>query len=1007
MSNLDVLEQIGYTSQNGLVFCNKVKDVDNNSEVLLLAEAQKLGASAVLFRRYYKGKNDITSYKSDISVYIFQKEDSFFNSPENISLHAKIWSAARAEIYIIIGRTKIDIVNARQPAEATKNTIRKAKVNILLEEDVFPNNYQTSLTLKPIRLASDALRKFNDQRFSAYLFANGTFWEQENLQTDLIEKNPYIHLLNYLMYVRKKFLQAEDKLNLSSKSIDKILILSILVKFLEEIKDDNGKHTLREIYRQNKIKSFSQALEEGKTSAILADLSYEFNGKVFEIDEECKSEIEGKSLSLIANFLRGKVNLFNGQIFLWKQYDFKYLPAEVISAIYENFIQAESLREKGETEKGVVYTPIHLVHLLIDEVMPLDKAEEYFANESFKILDPSCGSGVFLVAAFKRMLQWWAINNSTPDNIQYPQAKEAQKIMEQNIFGVDVQPTATLVSIFGLTTALLEKLTPQEIWNNLKFNDLTRNIQTSNFFEWAINAPREFDLVVGNPPFNVQSDKSKDEILDKKLLAELDFKHKNIPGNNFALHFFEASMLLSKKVCLIIPSSVLLYSKSSQKYRKSIFTDFNVQKIYDFTHLRRVLFHKTADTAIIAIIAENKTSNKKNIEHTIIKRIISTENKTHFEIDAYDCHFVPWNWATDETKQFIWKCNLLGGGRLFHLISKVSLLPTLKEFIEKQANWKMIRGFEGGGKYEIDRQDEIIEIFPDGKLDIQSDRTFFSGDIKDLSIYEPPFLILDQVLGKENIPIAFVREYHKQYLYFNRDFVGIHAPKTDVILLEKIYNSVKNDFNDLYRLCALVRSGSCMISTETEINKRDIDSLPFSEDETELDYLKLSESEKIIQDDVLKYYIHLGKSINTGKSGAKLHNRVDISMLKEYGQTFCSLINPTHAENEMFWQVGDVYKTPDESFVAFQFIFGKGKKVQSFDIKEQVIEKIYHDFEVLTSNKEENKGAIFQRVLRWYGNADKYDYVVFIKPNTKRYWLKSIALRDADETIWDYLEEGY
>ncbi|WP_162128707.1 hypothetical protein [Flavobacterium phycosphaerae] len=80
-------------------------------------------------------------------------------------------------------------------------------------------------------------------------------------------------------------------------------------------------------------------------------------------------------MNLLANFLRANINLKTNQLFIWEQYSFKHLPAEVISAIYENFIQAESVRNTGGKEKGVVYTPIHLVNLLIDEVMPLDKPE--------------------------------------------------------------------------------------------------------------------------------------------------------------------------------------------------------------------------------------------------------------------------------------------------------------------------------------------------------------------------------------------------------------------------------------------------------------------------------------------------------------------------------------------------------------------------------------------------------------------------------------------------------
>jgi type I restriction-modification system DNA methylase subunit len=408
------------------------------------------------------------------------------------------------------------------------------------------------------------------------------------------------------------------------------LIVCILVKFLEDIQDDNGKHTLQDIYKKHKVETFAEAVENGLCIDILKDLANEFNGKIFDkFSSDEKEAIKKSPLTLLSEFLNAKMDIETGQLFIWEQYSFKHLPAEVISAIYENFIQEEAKRQNNNvTEKGVVYTPIHLVNFLIDEVMPLNRAE-LFETGSFKILDPSCGSGVFLVAAYKRLLQWWAINNSSPDDIQYPNSKTAQKILEDNIYGIDVKEMAVLVSIFGLTTALLDKLTPKEIWNNLRFKDLSqKNIQENNFFQWASIAKKDgqiFDLVIGNPPFNVENGKKKEDVLSSELLDSIDFKHKSIPNNNFALHFFEGAMALSKKSCLIIPSNVLLYNKSSitHQYRTDLFTDFTVNKIYDFTHLRRTLFHRTADTPVIVLVAENNPSIGKPIQHIVIKRTVS------------------------------------------------------------------------------------------------------------------------------------------------------------------------------------------------------------------------------------------------------------------------------------------------------------------------------------------------------------------------------------------------
>ncbi|WP_162128720.1 N-6 DNA methylase [Flavobacterium phycosphaerae] len=239
------------------------------------------------------------------------------------------------------------------------------------------------------------------------------------------------------MTVRKEFTSSQE-LNLLPETIDKLLVTSILIKFLEDITDDKGKHTLRNLYKKHKIQTFAEVVENGLLVSILNDLSNEFNGKIDKFSELEKNQIANANLNLLANFLRANINLKTNQLFIWEQYSFKHLPAEVISAIYENFIQAESVRNTGGKEKGVVYTPIHLVNLLIDEVMPLDKPE-LFKDNSFRVFDPSCGSGVFLVAAFKRLLQWWAINNSTRDNIQYPDSKNFSENIGRQYFGVDLK----------------------------------------------------------------------------------------------------------------------------------------------------------------------------------------------------------------------------------------------------------------------------------------------------------------------------------------------------------------------------------------------------------------------------------------------------------------------------------------------------------------------------------------------------------------------------------------
>ncbi len=996
------LDKLGFTTDNGLV--HDLDEAQNHVERLYIEEAKRLTipADAVYFRRFYKNDEDKISYFSMPAVCIFHKSDGFFNTEPHKTLHAELWSAGKTEIYIILGETRVDIINARKPAKRTGNDV--------------------TLDHEDLLLVQEAILNFECSNFSAHLFGSGTFWEQSEFQ-DKIDgnSNPYTFLLDYLMEVRQQ-LQKDTTIKIDkAETIDKLLITSILIKFLEEIKDD-GKHTLKNIYKKHNLETetFEEGLRTGKCLSILNDLAGEFNGKIFDtFTEEEKVKISDANLNSIANFLSAEIDVRTKQIFIWKQYSFKYLPAEIISAIYENFIQAEAER-KGEERKDVVYTPLHLVNLMIDEAMPLEQPE-LFENQEFKVLDPACGSGVFLVAAYKRMLQWWAINYWKKNKeIVYPDKETAKQILEQNIFGVDIETVAVLVSIFGLTTAFLDKLTPKEIWDNLKFKDLgEQNIQGLNFTDWAksaIKREERFDLVIGNPPFN---DSTKGTITNEDLK---DLFEKEVPSNKLALKFFEAALYFGRKVCMIIPSNIFLYNKSnpSHEYRKEIFTNYTVEKIYDFTHLRESLFikknvrgtqstkNKTGRIPVLALMVVKQPPQCQLIEHIVVKRELLSEQKLHFEIDYYDKHRVRWDWAVDEKKQFIWKTNLLGGGRLLHLIYRLSLLETLMDYLGKQKenNWVYNNGYilQHGDPVNNEKAEFLnnqLRIKPRtfdefGKFEtetIPASQYFWNKRSKEL--FENPHIVFQLVAGKYKIPMAFITDH----LCFNSSFVGISAPKKDEEELYKIYQRLHENekTSDLYRAYILTNSSKAVVYHETSIVKEDIDNLPYPQDEK---YLEASEYESIIISDVLNYYRHFGKSITETHDGYALHKPVTEPELRSFGKVYCDVLNDIYAEDRKSWQAGQVLQTP--TFVSYQFGFGKDRGLQ-YDYK-----KIDNEnFNILQDNIKSNSGIHYKRIIRNYQHVDGYDCVYLIKPQAGRYWLQSIALRDADDTFMDLKKNGY
>ena len=127
-------------------------------------------------------------------------------------------------------------------------------------------------------------------------------------------------------------------------------------------------------------------------------LSERFNGDLFPVEDDELKQIESLHLERLADFLEG-TEVASGQMCFWA-YDFKYVPIELISAIYEIFLKEVKDDDDGTDDRdevGVHYTSLDLVDFMLGEVLPVDGD-----LRDYRILDPACGSGIFLVEAFRR-----------------------------------------------------------------------------------------------------------------------------------------------------------------------------------------------------------------------------------------------------------------------------------------------------------------------------------------------------------------------------------------------------------------------------------------------------------------------------------------------------------------------------------------------------------------------------------------------------------------------------
>jgi N-6 DNA Methylase len=992
LSQFDITEKEG-----GLVFVKEARDDSKDmplSELLAIHKAQEFKANAVYFRRF-------ENQSSIPQAYIYDETKQL--NTDWAEVHTRLWSSGIVPMFIVVtAKSEIKIFNCTNPVTINPET-KEPKT-------------------EPIDVIAATANIINDyeKRFSGIYLDNGALWELPRFKNVFnSDKSPFKLLLDYLKDLRKEVLNNPSRsIQVSEYTINKLLVMCILVKYLEEKKDDNTK--LFEIDRDflkgyNKFTDILRA--KGKCLEFFDSLAQKFNGRVFEWNKQDEAEINSRKelietdWTLLADYLDGIVDVNKKQYFLWEQYSFNDLPVELISGIYEALLP---------DREGVVYTPPHLVYFLIDQCMPLNNYD-CFVERSFKILDPSCGSGVFLVGAYRRMIQWYMLNEYKKTGIlKEPDLDTHIDILKNNVYGVDIERDATRIAIFSLVIALCDNLTPLTIWHKLKLPDLNKdNIATKDFFQFFHETDRNFDLVIGNPPFNPPTKKDKTKYEKAEYLEWVKTEYQvtpsaKIPNDNIAIFFLDRAIRLckdSKNICLILPSSLWLYSNSSHKYRKEFSELHNVQKVFDFTHLREVLFHgRSGRVAVCAVLVELKYPSKKDIEHIIIQRTAIAEQRIIFEIDHYNKNNIPFELVQDEQ---LWKANLLGGGRLFKVIQSFKKYPTFKSFIAqkvKSNNWVWGQGYAVKNKDKKSEADLIKlrykkadfitgrktitvteSLTEDATPIIGVEEEVYFANPRNKRLYLNPHLLIRQNLGHSKIPTYFSDEH----LCFKEKIIGIHAPNDKEALLK--IQKVFEENASVYRFMLLATSSQVGVTRQSALLKTDIEDLPFSEDG---EPLKLSVSEKILVNDTLKYMNTLGNASSNSELQELLDATKNENELLEYGETFCKILNPVYRKENMAWQIGEIIETP--TYFCYGFWYGLPltciTKYQKQDI-DSSLKKLIEDNTL--------KSVKTTRILRGYFNQEGYDKLYLIKPKQRRYWLRSIAIWDADETFDDLIKAGY
>lgn len=550
----------------------------------------------------------------------------------------------------------------------------------------------------------------NESDFEVY---NGFEFITESKSLDTLSKQN----LNYISILNGDYFK-ELKTKKENKRINKFLLENIKLAREELLKDGLKEHKniansligriifIRYLIDRNvHLKKYSKSLTNEDLQEILKDkdktyelfeyLKDSFNGDWFPIVRDDKNKIYEKEI-VDERHLKSLHKLISGYDYakktgsLFDIYDFSIIPIEFISNVYESFIG-----ENEQKESGAYYTPTFLVDYILKYTVD-DFFEKNPNTYNCKVLDPACGSGIFLVETLRKLVAQFVRIKKRPI-----QEDELKQLVKDNIFGIDKDENAISISIFSLYLAMLDYQNPKEL-DKFKFPNLlsSENNPNPNFFAndfFDANAEynqilqeRKLDFIIGNPPYG------RGTVNQSKYALEYIKNEKIQIGNQDIVQPFMIRVkdFVSKntKIGFIVTSKVLYNLQTEEFRKKHFFNNFKINHILELSSVRKEIF-ENADVPVSIIFYEKST--KEEIANNVIKYISMKPNR-HFEklkiliLTKNDFKKVLQSKLIED--DYLWKILVYGSYLDFNFIKRIRAYKTIAQSIDSKAQGLIVGG---------------------------------------------------------------------------------------------------------------------------------------------------------------------------------------------------------------------------------------------------------------------------------------------------------------------------
>ncbi len=715
--------------------------------------------------------------KNRPAVYLLRRARCDFETEAR--LHRSLWNQGVAHLLVVCDPTNVRIYSAH--ARPHERAIRADGQDERLVESMRTVDFALQTRDFALRLETGAYFRANARSFAA---------DQ--------------HVDRYLL---KNLRDARDDLTHGADGLDKPTAHTLLgrVLFICYLRDRGiigerdfaaagaqaGIDSLRELFTRQ-----APGLAKGIFFKLLRLLKDDFNGSLF--DHPSRDEERGldlRHIRTLGQFLSGE-ELGKRQMALgFAAYDFGLIPIETISGIYEEFLAAETPRKKAT--EGAFYTPKRLAEITADLA-----SEEWSGLVDKRVLDPSCGSGIFLVLAFNRMAEAW--RHAHPHQRHRTRADALRKMLTHQLCGVDVNRTACRIAAFSLYVAFFDQFTPRdlhEVRESLSHEgqkvlppllpeedaipaaQVAGGLLAENFFSLTPDRLGGFDLILGNPPWV-----GRNQVLDQKMVQWVELARSKLrspimgarmkkaplagylPQNQSAHAFMwkvrEHLIPTRGRACLILPSKVWL-NKDTNEFQRYWSRAVTLEGVVQLADASFILFDDADCPCTLARFSAEAPPPDHEFPYLVPKVEVSEPGELGCVVlpdDHKRMTQLEWQQAADDgLASVLWKKRFWGTLADELLIGRLLKLPSIDDLAGEEnegKRWLKGQGFQPNSKGNSDNPVPVFWKPTDAFLDARVhdvDLVLFEADAQKIGtrydslhrarnpkLYQPPMVLTNQ-----------------------------------------------------------------------------------------------------------------------------------------------------------------------------------------------------------------------------------------------------------------------